>query len=278
MPTTVQTPTAQLWADQRGCGDDVVLLAGLCDDSRSWGAFGDQLAERFRVTTIDHRGSGRSSAPPRPWRVHHFVDDVLAVLDHLGIASAHLIGSCLGAVVAQELAATNGQRVRSLVLNGTWRGSDPHFQALLSSWIWTAQHAQTLRELLQVVSLCSRTPAQWERGDVAADLDGSVRIHGLDYFAFRRGFTTAARTLRAYDAGDRMRSITAPALLTVGSHDGVRPPIHTYEVAAEIPDSRVEVIRGAGRRTFADEPAVYTALVARFLGAGAGSVNLRVAA
>jgi pimeloyl-ACP methyl ester carboxylesterase len=276
MPTSVPTPTARLWTDQRGCGEDVVLLHGLGEDALSWGAFPNRLGERFRVTVVDLRGTGRSSAPPRPWRMRDFVDDVLALLDGLGIARAHLVGTCLGAVVAQEFAAAHPDRVRSVVLNGTWRGSDAHLQALLSSWIWTAQHAQTLRELMQVVSLSTRTPSQWERGDVAADLDSAVR--GLDYFAFRRGFATAARTLRAYDAGDRLKTIHVPALLTVGSLDAVRPPIHTYEVAAEIVDSRVEVIRGAGRRPFEDEPAVYADLVGRFLAAEAETTELRVAA
>lgn len=103
-------------------------------------------------------------------------------------------------MVAQELAAAHPARVRSLVLNGTWRGSDVHFQALMSSWIWTAQHAQTLRELHAVVALAAKTPAQWEAGEVAQELESSVRLHGLDYFAYRRGVTTAARALRSYDA------------------------------------------------------------------------------
>ena len=265
MPTTISTPAAQLWTDQRGCGEDVVLLPGLCENALTWGDLPDRLAEHYRVTTVDLRGSARSTSPPRPWRIADYVDDVDALLDGLDIHRAHLIGSCLGAVIAQEFAVAHPERVQSLVLNGTWRGSDPHFQAMLSSWIWTAQHAQDMRELMQVISLSSRTPAQWERGEVASDLDDTIR--GLDYFAFRRGFTTAARTLRAYDAGDRLQSIIAPTMLTVGSLDAVRGPLHTYELAGEITGSMVEVIRGAGRRPYLDEPRAFGDLVLRFVGA-----------
>ncbi|MEA2167541.1 MAG: hypothetical protein QOF76_841 [Solirubrobacteraceae bacterium] len=264
MPTLIATPAATLWTSQRGCGEDVVVLPGLCETATTWAPMAQRLATRFRVTTVEPRGIGRSTSPSRSWRIRDLVDDVMTVLDRRGVERAHLVGSCLGAVVAQELAAAHPGRVRSLTLNGTWRGSDPHFQALLSSWIWTAQHARTLREVLEVVALSASTPAHWERGEVAAELDGP-RTHGADYATFQRGFIAAARTLRAYDAGDRLRAVEAPTLIMVGAKDAVRPRLHALEVAAEILGARVVVIPGAGRRPFVDEPRLFGRLLQRFL-------------
>src|ERR1700712_3070584 len=113
MPTIITTRTASLWTDQRGCGEDVVLLAGLCDDGFTWGPLIDRLAGAFRVTVVDLRGQSRTPGPPR---IRTFVDDVRAALDHLAIDRAHLIGTCFGAVIAQELAAASPERVHSLVL------------------------------------------------------------------------------------------------------------------------------------------------------------------
>lgn len=273
MSITIHAPTASLWTEQRGCGEDVLLLPGLGDDAHSWGGLADHLAASHRVTLVDTRGTGRSPSPERPWRTSHFVDDAVAVLDHYGIARAHVIGSCLGAITAQELAVAHPHRVQSLVLNGTWRATDPHFAALLSSWIWTAQHAQTLRELAQVVALSTSTPQHWLRGRVDDELQPMSKVRGNDLLRYRRGFTTAARTLRSYDAGARLQAIDVPTLLTVGEEDAVRPTAHTYEVAAEIAGSRVEVIRRAGRRAFADEPAVYAGLVSWFLSSAAQTVE-----
>jgi 3-oxoadipate enol-lactonase len=277
MPTLIATPSATLWTSQSGCGEDVVVLPGLCETATTWTATARRLAHDFRVTIVEPRGIGRSTAPVRTWRMRDFVEDLKAVLDRRGIERAHVVGSCLGAVVSQEFAAAHPERVRSLTLNGTWRGSDPHFQALLSSWIWTAQHARTTREVLEVVALSASPPASWERGEVAAELDGPRR-HGTDFGAFQRGFISAAKTLRAYDAAERLRAVEAPTLITVGAQDAVRPRVHALEVAAEILGARVEVIPGAGRRPFVDEPGLYGRLVHRFLGAAPETTELAVAA
>lgn len=66
----------------------------------------------------------------------------------------------------------------------------------------------------------------------------------------------------------------APALLTVGEHDAVRPLEHTLEVAGELRHSRVEVVPRAGRRPFRDAPNRYGGLVEDFLIAEAATLEL----
>src|SRR5450755_3015126 len=127
----VESMGGQLWTRTEGAGEDVLLIAGLAEDGASWDAQVDVLARRFRVTVLDNRGTGRSSAPPPPWTVGDFARDALAVLDGLGIAAAHVIGSGLGAAAAQELAAAAPARVRSLVLNGSWLRADAPFRGLV---------------------------------------------------------------------------------------------------------------------------------------------------
>ena len=244
MPLTIHsarrsTTGPLLWSSQRGSGEDVLLLPGLGDDAHTLAPLTDRLANRFRVTVLEPRGAGRSGAPPQPWGVDDFVADALAVLDRHKIESAHVFGTCLGAVAAQELAAAHPARVRSLVLNGTWLRSDVQFQTQLGSWIWAARQES--------------------------------------YFADRRGFVAAARALRRYDATGRLRTIDAPALLTVGARDSVRGVEHTTAVAREIRDSRVEVIPGAGRRPYRTRPQAYGALVERFLTAAMATVEAAAA-
>lgn len=244
MPLTIHSSrrsitASRVWSGQRGSGEDVLLLPGLGDDAHTLAPLADRLARGFRVTVLEPRGSGRSSAPPQPWSVDDFVADALVVLDRHEIESAHVFGTCLGAVVAQELAAAHPARVRSLVLNGTWLRSDVQFQTQLGSWIWAARQES--------------------------------------YFADRRGFVAAARALRRYDATGRLRTIDAPTLLTVGARDSVRDVEQTRAVAAEIRDSRVEVIEGAGRRPYRTQPQAYEALVERFLTAAMSTVEAAAA-
>jgi pimeloyl-ACP methyl ester carboxylesterase len=66
----------RLWARSQGVGEDVLLIAGLADDSSSWEARTEGLSQRFRVTVFDNRGIGRSSTPPGSrWSVGNFARD-----------------------------------------------------------------------------------------------------------------------------------------------------------------------------------------------------------
>jgi pimeloyl-ACP methyl ester carboxylesterase len=229
-----------VWTSRRGTGEDVLLLAGLGEDADAFGPLADRLARRYRVTTYDARGTGLSPVPPGPWRIGDFVADALAVLDHYGIEHAHLVGASIGAITAQELAAAHPARVRSLVLDGTWLRPDVHLQL--------------------------------ELGRV------TMGVRQAPYFADRRGFAASARALRRYDAGDRLRAIDAPALITVGEGRGARGLAHARAVAGQIRGSRVELVEGAGRRPYVERPEAYGRLVERFVTAAADTVEERLAA
>jgi 3-oxoadipate enol-lactonase len=229
-----------LWSSQRGSGEDVLLLAGLGADADSFGPLADRLARRYRVTTFDARGTGLSATPPPPWLIGDFVADALAVLDRYGVEHAHLVGTSLGAITAQELAAAHPARVRSLVLDGTWLRPDVQLQVEFGRAIWSARQAP--------------------------------------YFADRRGFVATARALRRYDAGERLRAIDAPALLTVGERRATRGLGRAHAVAEQIRGSRVEMVEAAGRRPYLNQPEAYGRLVERFLIAAADTVEVRLAA
>src|SRR5215510_13147405 len=80
----------------------VVLAHGILADHRVWDSVAQRLAGRFRVVRYDLRGHGGSSAPPGPYTMEQLADDVPALLDALGIAQAHLAGSSLGGMLAQQ--------------------------------------------------------------------------------------------------------------------------------------------------------------------------------
>ncbi len=249
-----------------GVGEDVLLVAGLADDSSSWDAQVEGLAHRFRVTAFDNRGVGRSSTPAGAvWSVGDFARDALVVLDGLQIRAAHVIGSSLGAAAAQELAAAAPGRVRSLILNGSWARGDSRFRALIESWMATAQRAGTLRELLDAISLWVYPPELHADGTVVRWLDALDPVSGDAYERARAGFLPAARGVLRYDAADRPRLIRAPTLLTRGSQDQVLPD--TRALTELIPDAAVTVFEGCGHQPFQEQPERFNELVAEFLAA-----------
>lgn len=117
-PFTVDTPGATLRGDVSGGGPAVVLLhAGICDRSMWDGEVAALVAAGYRAVRFDSRGAGASEqvavdgGVPFAWH-----DDVAAVLGHLGIARAAIVGCSFGARVALDLALAAPDRVAALVL------------------------------------------------------------------------------------------------------------------------------------------------------------------
>lgn len=117
MREMVDVKDGQVWAeDSGGEGPPLVLLHPGIADLRVWEPVWPALTESFRCVRYDFRGYGGSPLPTAPF---HWVDDLLAVIDHFGIDSAHVVGNSQGGSTALAAAVAHPQRVRSLVLLGS---------------------------------------------------------------------------------------------------------------------------------------------------------------
>jgi pimeloyl-ACP methyl ester carboxylesterase len=106
-------PGGRLAGVSLGEGPAVVLLHGLGVERSIWDALLAPLAEDHRVIAFDQRGHGESSPADAPYARH---DDLVGVLDALGIARARLVGSSMGGEVALDTALAHPARVEGLVL------------------------------------------------------------------------------------------------------------------------------------------------------------------
>ena len=124
--------------DYPSTGPAIVFLHFSGANLMMWQRVVPYFQERYRVVLVDLRGHGKSDAPEGGYHMDVMAQDVIAVLDQLGIEKAHIVGSSLGAEVGLSLAANHPERVISLILDGAmnseygpyglWEGTAQEFE------------------------------------------------------------------------------------------------------------------------------------------------------
>jgi 3-oxoadipate enol-lactonase len=259
--------------DIRGQGPPLVLIQGLGVGRWGWEPVVARLARQFRVITIDNRGTGASDAPLGSYSTRVMAADVVAVLDDAGVASASVVGTSLGGMVAQELALTHPERVERLVLVATIPGGRltapmPLKTAYLLTWAPLMRSEQRLRGFVEH-NLGPETLRR--RPKVARRLMALKRAHPQSEQAWRAQATAGV----LFDPLGRQRRITQPTLILQGTADQVVNPGNAELLADLIPGARLGYVEGAGHLVYWDEPRRFARLVAGFLTDRALSPSVR---
>ena len=257
----IRAGTLDIWTEQVGHGPDVLLIGGGGDTVESWQFQLDGLADRYRMTAFDNRGAGRTTMPDGPVTAEMMADDAAAVLDALGIPSAHVAGFSGGSIIAQELALRRPDLVRSLVLQSTWPVMDPYLRSWLLFVRWLVEVAPTQRAFLEGFFLDIYTARAHNDRTVAAFIDGVLA------FPYKQSAGDLQRYLDAFldhDTTDRLPQISAPTLVLAGGSDPTARPELGRAVADAIPGARFEVMEGEAHQPFQEAPDRWNARVDAF--------------
>ena len=228
----------------------LTLLEGIGADIAGWRRSIPALARELRVVAIDHRGNGASDDPPGPCTMTTFVEDALAVLDELGVDRAHVYGQSFGGMVAQEMALTHTDRVRTLVLAGTDPGP-AHASAVADRTVpkgepWRALYAPGFPE--------AHPDAVAEDRRTAAAQPPHERGQRRQWEAMQR-----------WDAFDRLPRIAVPTLVLHGTEDRVIAPGNAELLARRIPGAELQLLEGAGHVFWSERPEFADRLVLDFI-------------
>jgi pimeloyl-ACP methyl ester carboxylesterase len=241
-PTIDAVPTFTLDGQRlaytvHGTGPRVtVLLHGLLFSQRMHSQLAEALAGRGnRVVTLDLLGHGASDRPLELWRysMPEFAREVVALLDHLGVPEAVVLGTSLGANVTLEVADAAPERLRGMVvempvLDNALLGSALAFTPLLAA-LTVGQPA--LRLLARAGRAVPSRGLPWQAG-ILLDL-------------FRQDPAPSAAVLQGLFFGrtapprSRRREMRTPALVIGHQHDLVHPFSDAGELAAELPQARL---------------------------------------
>jgi 3-oxoadipate enol-lactonase len=214
----------------------LLLLHAAMGSARRYYAWVPLLCRYYRVVRMDLRGHGSSQIPPsnRELTLERLVSDVTELMDHLGCASAHIVGNSAGGYLAQQLAMHHPERLRSLMLFGSTPGLK-HSQA--PSWIPQIE-AKGLRGFL-AETIADRLPLdKVEPGLVEWFLDEAAKNDPAYIGKF-------VLLMASYDWSEELHCIRCPTLVVVPGAEPIGSIADYEPFRQHVKDIEMRVYDGA---------------------------------
>ena len=225
-----------------GAGEPLLLIAGIGGSIIDWSAQIPPLSQHLQVIAIENRGAGRSEKPEEH-SMALYAADCAALLDHLGVGSAHVFGVSMGGMIAQQLTLDNPQAVRSLILGAT--------TPCLTAWPPTADTGEAMVKILDAASAWDAFEATVRLGFsdayIAERKDDLWLLTQLQIplMAPPEQWKKQLAAILQFDVRERVGEIKAPTLLMHGDEDPIIPPQGTKYLAGHIAGAELIMFPGA---------------------------------
>ena len=236
----------------------VVLGHALGANSHLWGYQLPLLTAKFQVLSYDLPGHGESDPPVGQDSFDDFANDLAALLDHLRIDKATLVGLSIGGMIAQHFAALHPDRLQALVLCSTG-----------------CQTNETVKKII------GDRIAEVNAGGIETQVEGSISRWFTPQFVtaapatiewvkwmYRKtspaGFINCCRAIQELDTLDRLSSITAPTLLIPGELDQAFPESVSRTIQSRIKNAQLRVLTGAAHIGNVERPHEFNEILFKF--------------
>jgi aminoacrylate hydrolase len=246
-----------------GNGPPLLLVPGLGGMGAYWRPQIERYSQHYRVITYDHRGCGRSTRSETAYSVDQMSQDLLQLMDHLKLDSAHLVGHSTGGAIGQTIAIDQPDRLHSLVLYASWTRTDPFMRRVMET-------RKRLLESAGVEAYIRATPVflypNWwlnREKDKLAALDAAT----LASFPSAAIAASRCQAVIDFDRVDDLGRIKAPTLVVCAKDDFLTPLYFSEELARRIPHARLAILDGGAHAASQVCPEPFDEAVLGFLNA-----------
>ena len=237
------------YEDTGGSGPCVVFVHGLGGSKNGWLAQLERCGERgWRGIAYDQRGAGRSEKPAGPYSVEMWVDDLLGLLEALGVERAALVGHSVGCMIAERAATTLAGRLWALALCGGARAWRPEAQPIFEERVRLARAGR----MDEIAAMVATTGLSERCREDDPRLLGLMRelIASNEALAYAEcSAATASATM------SDLASVDCPVLAFCGAEDPVTPIAAAEEIAAALSHGETAVVPGAAHWCMVEDPA-----------------------
>ena len=251
----------ELAYEREGTGPVVIFMHGIGGNRTNWAEQQTGLNDRYCTVAWDARGYGDSDDPVDKLKFSDFAGDLNALLDHLGVQAAHLVGLSMGGMIAQDFYGRYADRVATLTLADTSHGFGAAGEADRQDFL--APRLKPLQEGLTPADLAPKMIGVLTGSKATEDVRQRL-LNSLS--AVRTGpYIQALKAVVTTDFRKILPEINIPTLIIAGTEDKVLPVSESQILADAIPGSELTLIEHAGHLTNIEAPGQFNAILGDFL-------------
>jgi pimeloyl-ACP methyl ester carboxylesterase len=269
MPFARTDDAVKLYYEETGAGAPMVFVHEFAADHRSWELQMRHFGQRYRCVTFGARGYPPSDVPEKPesYSQNRATDDILAVMDHLKIDKAHVVGLSMGGFATLHFGFRHPTRALSLVVAGVGYGAEKDQQAKFRGEVEVVARSLTTEGMEKFAAKYAYGPTrvQFENKDPRgfAQFKKELAEHSALGSANTQLGVQAQRP-SLYDLLDKMRAMTVPTLILTGDEDWpcLAPSVL---MKREIPSAALAVMPNCGHTINLEDPDLFNQIVGDFI-------------
>lgn len=237
----------------------VILHHPLATNLSIWDELTAALGPHYRVIRFDARGHGASDAPTGAYDFAQLSNDVIHLMDHLGIEKARFLGLSMGGFVGQHLGVRHGDRFHSLCLVSTASASPPEARPIWDERIRLAREEGMQSQVQPGLERWLSDDARANNADLVARLSNMIAATPED------GFIGWARAIVTLNITDQLKTITVPTRVIVGELDPATPVVAAQTIHQNIKGSDLIIMPDVSHMLCAEAPETFHDHVLPFL-------------
>jgi len=242
-----------------GQGEPLLLIMGLGSTSAAWRFQRRFFRKYYQVISFDNRGAGKTDKPAGPYSMRQMADDTVALLDHLAIKKAHVMGVSMGGKIAQEVAINYPERVDKLVLANTYCCQDDSTNGWTPEWTAAAdRYCKTWKA--PPVGIGFNSPL-WKFFGFFQIRIATMRKTTEE----RAAYVAQKKAAEAVHTIDRLPSVKARTLVITGTGDKLTRHTSSDTMAKIIPNAKLVKIEGGSHTLIVEKSSKFNREVLNFL-------------
>jgi aminoacrylate hydrolase len=252
--------------EQRGRGPAFIFIPGLVGLLDAWEYQMAEFSGRYRCISFDHRGAGDSDKPPDSYRTALIAEDVIALMDTLGIERAHVAGTSTGGTVLQHLAIDHPDRLNCCIFSNTWIKADEYINRVQTARKQIAL-AYGPEEYVKVSSLFTNGAMQFRY-----NLDRVMELERRSLRTVAPAEVLAARLdmTMAHDRTADLHKIKNPSLIIGTRDDATVPAYQSEDLHKAVAGSKLVIVEEGGHYSYRRHWQAWNGIVAAFLSENEG--------